>query len=318
MGIARSTWEIALLGIILPALFITAITGNLLVIYGIRTDHRLYEQAASIFIINLCCSDLLSALLVMTTSFVAVVFDLHVILTGWCNFVCAVNYCLIIVSMLTLALISIERLIAVVYPLQYHQWVKPPILIGMSLYTWIQGSVFGSIPILMKWIHYDYWEAICAIDWHQGGLGALWYVIIAFSLNFGIPGIVMLGCYIAIMREVRHLNKVCPSGICSVTSFSPEASPSRKAIKTISSLLVLVTFFVISMTPFSITKLLKVIRHDTDAVPAYVNILASLFGYLSSVANPFIYAIFRKEFRVVFLAVIDAAWKKIQFDGGMN
>ena len=70
--------------------------------------------------INLCITDLLITLLVMTSSLGSLIDDKWLFGMIWCEFVSAINYCLIIVSMLTLCFISMDRYQAVLHPLQYH------------------------------------------------------------------------------------------------------------------------------------------------------------------------------------------------------
>ncbi|GFO34700.1 alpha-2 adrenergic receptor [Plakobranchus ocellatus] len=77
-------------------------------------------------------------------------------------------------------------------------------------------------------------------------------------------------------------------------------SASSKAVK---SLLIVVLAFFICMTPFSITKLYKVIFPRPDSLPGYVNLVATIFQYCSSVINPLIYGIFRKDFQRAFLLI---------------
>ena len=221
-----------------------------------------------------------------------------------CNICCAANYCFIIVSMLTLAFISIERYIAVVHPLRHNVMITSSVVAGMVIYPWCQGVIFASVPSILHWVHYDYWEAVCAINWFYQKKQAVYYVISAFTLCFALPGGVMMYCYISIMKEAqrsqRKIIKISPQD-------SKKSKENRNALniakkfaqttKTLRSLLVVVLLFFICMTPFCVTKLLKVIANSDSIVPPYVNLMSSYFGYLSSLVNPFIYAIFRADFR---------------------
>ena len=50
----------------------------------------------------------------------------------------------------------------------------------------------------MQWIHYDYCEVVCAIDW--GSKHADKFVIVAFITCFIAPAVTMLVCYSVIFR----------------------------------------------------------------------------------------------------------------------
>ncbi|GFR60133.1 histamine H2 receptor [Elysia marginata] len=86
-------------------------------------------------------------------------------------------------------------------------------------------------------------------------------------------------------------------------------STSSKAVK---SLLIVVLAFFICMTPFSITKLYKVIFPRPDSLPGYVNLVATIFQYCSSVINPLIYGIFRRDFQKAFLLIFKKLLVKLR------
>ena len=119
----------------------------------------------------------------------------------------------------------------------------------------------------------------------------------------------MLFCYTDIIRHARKVAQSLPT----MGTTAPQQTQggqdtnnpantqiqkaSKSATKTIRSLLVVVAIFFICMTPFCATKFLKVIFEDANRVPGYANLIASYFQYTASMVNPFIYAIFRPDFR---------------------
>lgn len=302
----RPTWVIGLFGLLLFVIILTSVLGNCLVIAAIRLSHTLQEQVGNMFIINLCITDLSTASVVMCTSLYALTSDVRSIHPVWCNLVCASNYCLIIVSMMTLSCISVERLVAIIHPMRYASLITRPRVAFVCIYIWLQGMAFAVAPVLVQWVHYDYWEAICAINWQYEKQQAVYYVIVAFIVNFAAPGVVILVCYLLIIHEAHSLKKIASQhpggGVATVSTPQQQQGNARtqKELKAITSLLVVIVLFFIFMTPFCMTKLLKVIVADPDFVPGFANLAASYFGYMSSMVNPFIYGIFRKEFRQAF------------------
>ena len=212
--------------------------------------------------------------------------------------------------MLTLAFISVERYVAIVHPLSHvtSQIITNKRVITMVTYPWLQGLAFALAPVFLGWIHYDYWEAVCAIDWQFEKSRAMVYVIIAFVLCFVLPGGVMVYCYVVILKAV-HGRKSILVRINSRPTNRSSAQRFAKKTKTLRTLLVVVLMFFICMTPFCVTKLLKVISNREDVVAPYANLVSAYFGYLSSVVNPFIYAVFRPEFRRAYRRL----WLKLPF-----
>lgn len=298
---ARSRAEITFSSVFLTLIIIVTIAGNTLVILAIVKSYKLREQVSTEFIINLSITDFSSALMVMLSALVSLIFDLRDVNSVWCRMSCAANYCFMTVSMSTLACISIERYVAVLHPLRHSTLMTQGRVRAMIVFTWLQGVATACPPVILHWISYDYWEAICAIEWHQQY--TVYYVIAACTLCFLVPLTVVLICYLAIIWEVKKNMAITHPTPPTCTNSFPAVLPTyvydkaftEQEQKTVRSLLVLVVAFLICMTPFCITKLLKVIQ--SDSVPPFANLASAYFAYLASAINPFIYAIFRADFR---------------------
>ncbi|XP_050416715.2 octopamine receptor 1-like [Patella vulgata] len=226
----------------------------------------------------------------------------------WCYFVCAANYCLIIVSMMTLCFISIDRYIAIVHSLRYPTKITQKRVLCMIFSVWFQGISFSIVPVLYYWIEFDYWEVICAISWYKERQRALYYVIFAFILCFLLPGLVLAYCYYHVLtiaqKQHRRLQKQrnnLNNLNLNSTSSPPKYNTSSKAVK---SLLVVVLAYFLCMTPFSCTKLYKVSVDEQQPLPNYMNLVASILAFCSSAVNPFIYGIFRKDFRRAYKKIL--------------
>ncbi|XP_041352705.1 alpha-2Db adrenergic receptor-like [Gigantopelta aegis] len=289
----RGTVEIVIVATIHLVILFTAIGGNVAVICAIYKSNKLRDEVSNLFLVNLAITDLSSATVVMTSAFISLVANYWPLGWVWCYAVCMVNYLLIIVSMLTLCFISIDRYLAIVYPLQYISKltkVKILLLIG---YAWFHGISFSIVPVLFQWIKYDYWEYVCAIEWHEQRQKALYYVIMAFVFCFLLPGLVLMFLYCRVLKVAHEKSRRIRVMTFPATD-RPKYCNSHKAIK---SLLIVIVMYFLCMTPFSLTKLYKVASQKEKSLPGYLNLVSSIIAYLSSAVNPLIYGIFRKDFR---------------------
>ncbi|XP_038069359.1 alpha-2Da adrenergic receptor-like [Patiria miniata] len=304
--VSRDVTGIAISAILLVLIILLSILGNLAVILAILKTPRLREKTSNIFLINLSLTDLMNASLVMPSASVALIADDWYLGSPWCYAQCAFNYWFIIVSMLTLSMISIDGYYAVLHPMHYMSIITPKVVKLAVGYAWLQGCVFALVPVFYRWVVYDYWEVVCAIDWDTYSQeGALTYVILAFLFCFLVPAIVMTFCYTKICRVARQ-KAVGPD----IGGGGANAKKNRKAIndrRVIKSLAIVVAIFFLCMTPFCITKLIKICT-NTKALPPYLYLVSAWFGYLSSATNPFIYAIFRRDFRRAFKNVFCRGW----------
>ncbi|XP_072022270.1 beta-2 adrenergic receptor-like [Amphiura filiformis] len=303
------------LTITLAVIIILAIFGNTLVFITVLRSSKLRRQLSSIFLLNLAITDVGCALLVMPFALTSVWQNTWIFGDFWCDGVCFFNYCFIIVSMATLALISLDRYIFVVHPLRYEKLVTKPRAIAACCLGWLFGIAFGVAPAVANWVWYDNSEIICAIDWENETYSVVTYTVTAFVICFMIPIMVMCFAYYRIYKVARsHSNRIahrlqsarshrsqdvdCQRGRQSVSSGVRSVSKyNAKAIKTI---LIMIIAYLLCNTPFSLTKLIKVIYSDNESVPPGVNTLASWLAFVNPCCNPIIYAINREEFREAF------------------
>ena len=289
----RGTVEIVVISALHLAVLLTAMVGNTAVICAVYKSNKLREEVSNLFLVNLAVTDLTSATVVMTSAFVSLVANHWPLGWIWCYTVCMVNYLLIIVSMLTLCFISIDRYFAIVNPLQYMVKMTKGRILLLITYAWLHGLSFSIVPVLFKWIQYDYWEYVCAIEWHEQRQKALYYVIMAFLCCFLIPGLILMALYCRVLKVAHE-----KSTRIRVMTLHPQEKPKfSNSYKAINSLLIVIIMYFVCMTPFSLTKLYKVAAQNEKSLPGYLNLMASIIGYLSSAVNPLIYGIFRKDFR---------------------
>ncbi|XP_033630917.1 beta-1 adrenergic receptor-like [Asterias rubens] len=352
--------EVVLACTLLP-IMVMAVIGNIMVIVAVTQSWKLRNHVSNVFIVNLAITDLGCAVLVMPFSLVSVWYNELVFSLFWCKSVCFFNYLFIITSMLTLALISVDRYIFVVYPLRYDIIVTFRRAIGLIIGAWVVGFIFAVIPSATGWVWYDNSEIICTIDWETMPTEPVQvYTICAFVVCFGIPVLVMMCCYWGIYKVAkRHAARITPTllGLIdssssdtpsrilkvinnrhvsprqlnsikkhqpsrhsltpSTISTSPESSSSAdrrfssqsssgrpsysKAIKPI---LIIISIYLITNLPFSLTKLIKVISEDNSAVPFYVNTVASLMAFVNPSCNPVVYSILRDDFKTAFRKIL--------------
>lgn len=130
----------------------------------------------------------------------------------------------------------------------------------------------------------------------------MYYVVVAFILCFLLPGLILIFNYYLIIKQVR--TKVsCPGSPISAKSYST----SSKAIR---SLLIVVIAYFVCMTPFSVTKLMKVTIAQETVLNSHFNSIASIVAFISSAVNPLIYGIFRKDFRRAYKRIFVSIWGK--------
>ncbi|XP_051507180.1 5-hydroxytryptamine receptor 1D [Myxocyprinus asiaticus] len=179
---------------------VAAAMGNVLVIVIVAAT-KTFHTVTSVLIINLAICDFLVGIGVMP--FVAV----SIINNGWisCNHLCmyvgytSSVYCT--ASVLTLAAIALDRYFSIVDCLKYSSSCTIWRTSMAVLWIWLQAMV-TSCPPLLGWSNVSFVAPMfsCAVNWAK----SLSYTVFMSTLSFFLPAMVILFCYVKIVRVARH------------------------------------------------------------------------------------------------------------------
>ncbi|XP_015258002.1 PREDICTED: 5-hydroxytryptamine receptor 2A-like [Cyprinodon variegatus] len=182
-----------------------AIIGNALVIIIVAATRTLHA-VTSVLILNLAISDLLVGIGVMP--FVA----MSILNTGWvrCPVLClyvgysSTVYCS--ASVFTLTAIALDRYYSIMDCLRYTSRCTLWRICAVVLWIWLQALVVCSCP-LMGWGSVTYVVPMynCAITWAT----TLSFTAFMAALTYLIPAVVILFCYVNIIRVARsHARRI--------------------------------------------------------------------------------------------------------------
>ncbi|KAK5908348.1 hypothetical protein CgunFtcFv8_016418 [Champsocephalus gunnari] len=194
-----------MLEILMVLMCVGAVTGNILVIVIVAATKTLHS-VTSVLIMNLAISDLLVGVGVMP--FVA----LSIVNRGWenCNELClyvgytSSVYCT--ASVLTLAAIALDRYHSIMDCLRYNSRCTVWRICAVVLWIWLQALV-TSCPPLLGWSSVSYVVPMfsCAVNWKSSPS----YTAFMAALSYVIPAVVILFCYVNIVKVARsHARRI--------------------------------------------------------------------------------------------------------------
>ncbi|XP_062340435.1 proteinase-activated receptor 1-like [Osmerus eperlanus] len=196
-------------------------------------------KPAVVYMLNLACADLLFALLLpfkMSYHFGGNDWTFG---PGMCSLVTAAFYCNMYCSVLLIASISVDRLLAVVYPIQSLSWRSPRNAALACAGMWVL-AVGGSLPLLVSrqdLYHEQLGLTTCHDVLDEDLQGRYLYFFPAFScLLFFLPLLVTSVCYARVIWALS----VVPLGVVGRSQ--------RKARAVVMAAAVLVVF-VVCFTP---------------------------------------------------------------------
>ena len=276
---------------------------NLLVLVVLWKNKTIRQHIASVFIANLALIDLLNLAFVMP-------FSVETILKGeWIynDTLCQMNgmfgTLFSLASILTLAVISLDRYAAVMKPLTYRARMTPSHAIQMTVYVWIQASVFAFAPAFKTWFVMNMRYSSCSFPSGQISTSFMVYMCTSVIMNIGLSLVIILVTYFCVFRVARSHSRRIAVAVISV--FTTEHRKLRKETvrqreaRTAVKISFVIGAFLVCHLPYSIVRTLELVGHSSSvySLPQMFLISIKWTVYLKSAVNPFIYSLLQKRFR---------------------
>uniref|UniRef100_A0A674AEU2 G-protein coupled receptors family 1 profile domain-containing protein n=1 Tax=Salmo trutta TaxID=8032 RepID=A0A674AEU2_SALTR len=267
-------------------LLISAVTVflNVLVIISVSHFKKLHTPT-NLLILSLAVTDFLVGLIVIPVGTVAIMESCWFYGKYFCVISLYINYLCLSLSLGNLVLISVDRYVAVCYPLLYHTKITITRIIGCISITWCCCITYNAV-ILNNYVNIKVprqcLEECFVVE------GFIWRSIIDLLFTIVIPCSIIITLYLKIFVVARsQARKVFikePATKSGVKTVQPSKS-ERKAAKTLS---IVVFTYLTCWIPFFF------ILFFSQQSSVYLSFLP----FVNSLINPIIYALFYPWFKV--------------------
>ncbi|KAH8306408.1 hypothetical protein KR018_010752, partial [Drosophila ironensis] len=284
-------------------IFIFALLGNGTVCYIVQSTPRM-RTVTNYFIANLALGDILMSLFCVPSSFISLL-----ILNYWpfgialCHFVNYSQAVSVLVSAYTLVAISIDRYIAIMWPLRPRITKRYAKFIIGGVWFIALATAFP-IPVVSRLVlpgspwHEKCEKYICREMWPSRNQ-EYYYTLALFTLQFVVPLVVLIFTYTRIAIAVWGKR---PPGEAENSRDQRMARSKRKMIK---MMLTVVIVFTMCWLPFNILQLLLNDEEFASWTPLpYVWFAFHWLAMSHSCYNPIIYCYMNARFRGGFLQIM--------------
>lgn len=269
----------------------TCLFGNTLVcIASVKFSYL--QSFSEQFIVSLALSDIMVAATVLPFDIIYWITFPRWPLGGYvCNLWNALFFLFLTASVLNLTSISIDRFLAVVYPLRYNTWMTPNLAKIMITTVWAYS--FG-IAILIFFLLDPPEDEMYSFDLNPFFHG---FLLIG---NVIFPFIIMIILYskIYIIAKGHARRTEMTSSNLKQTRRTKNFARELKLAKTLG---IVVVCFVMCWLPFEIINVMILVDEGVETcVVEIVDTVACWLAYLHSSLNPFLYAFASTDYRRAF------------------
>ncbi|XP_050173487.1 galanin receptor 2b-like [Myiozetetes cayanensis] len=285
--------------VVFSLIFLLGTVGNSLVLAVLLRSGQVGHNTTNLFILNLSLADFF--FIVFCVPFQATIYSLE----GWVfgSFICKAVHFFIYLTMyassFTLAAVSVDRYLAIRYPLRSRELRTPHSAAAAMAVIWGLSVVFAG-PYLS---YYDLieWESsyICIPGWEEWRRKVM--DTSTFTFGYIIPVLVISLSY---TRTIKYL----------WTAVDPleDMAESRKAKWKVTKMVIIVTIlYCLCWLPYHVI-ILRYLYGDfpfNQATYAF-RLLSHCMAYANSCLNPIIYALVSKHFRKGFKKVFSCLLRK--------
>ncbi|XP_060769099.1 trace amine-associated receptor 13c-like [Neoarius graeffei] len=272
------------------AVVLLTVCGNLLVIISVFHFKQLHTPTNTL-VFSLAMSDFFIGAFVMPLMLIWIIESCWIFGGGVCLYLLLISGFLTIVSIYNIALIAVDRYLALSNPFLYMNHVSVRITRVVIVFDWGVVMVYN---LALLYFNANFTNLLLCPGECFYFLNEVWSIIdIVFSFIFPLSVIIILytGVFVIAKKHasaIRELNNHTRPETQKITSHSMKSE--RKAAKVLS---ILVSVFLICLLPYYIYSFLGyVIEVQEETVRKIIFII-----YLNSTINPFIYALFYPWFR---------------------
>ncbi|KAF3708119.1 G-protein coupled receptor 26 [Channa argus] len=262
-------WDIVA-SVLVVGIIVVSLLSNVVVLICFLYNPEIRKQVPGLFILNLTFCNLLLSVSNMPLTLVGLITTGHPGGSHFCQIVGFLDTFLTTNSMLSMAALSIDRWVAVVFPLSYHSRIRHRDGVIALVYTWIHSLCFSTVATCQSWVGYHHLYASCTLcNVRAKGAGTQFviFTVALHSLTFFLTLIVLCVTYLKVLKVARFHCK-------------------RIDVITMQTLVLLVDIHPRIVELFS---------------PGYISpqwgVLSKCLAYSKAASDPFVYSLLRHQYR---------------------
>ncbi|KAK5882590.1 hypothetical protein CesoFtcFv8_021159 [Champsocephalus esox] len=297
-----------LASVLVLGIIIVSLLSNVVVLICFLYDPEIRKQVPGLFILNLTFCNLLLSVSNMPLTLIGLVTTGHPGGSDFCQIVGFLDTFLTTNSMLSMAALSIDRWVAVVFPLSYHSRIRHRDAVLALAYTWIHSLCFSTVATCRSWVGYHHLYAsctLCNVRTRAAGTQFIIFTVALHSLTFLLTLIVLCVTYLKVLKVARfhckRIDVITMQTLVLLVDIHPSVRQKcldeqrqrrQRAIKKISTF---IGTFVVCFTPYVITRIVELF--SPWPISPHWGVLSKCLAYSKAASDPFVYSLLRHQYR---------------------
>ncbi|XP_042858338.1 substance-K receptor-like [Penaeus japonicus] len=302
--VATPAWELGVRYGAATFLCVSGVLGNLCILVILLKNRLLLRTSVNLFILNMSVADLVTAGAGPLPYTARDTQQFWTLGKAWCHLEGCLQMMVMMVSVLSLATISCDRMVGVVYPFHRHlrAWQSGIVIVVIWLVSAGIAVPFG----LYREYTVHKWRDVTERTCEEAEEMQVWWLVSIIALTW-LPLAVMLACYTLIFINFnKYKNKVRGREHPAIL---------RMKARTVRMMFVVVMLFVACWTPLQVVTLARnafveengSLKKDLAETYNTLMSVCQYMMYINPAVNPIVYALmhhnFKRAFRVTFTCV---------------
>ncbi|KAM9827677.1 G-protein coupled receptor 26 [Neosynchiropus ocellatus] len=296
---------------------VVSLLSNLLVLLCFVHSSEIRRQVPGVFTMNLSLCNILITVLNMPATFVGIVRNQQPFGDCLCHTLSFLETFLTANTMLSMAALSIDRWIAVVFPLSYSTKMRYKDAVVMVGYSWLHSFTFSLTALLFSWLDYSHVYASCTLQPRSQG-GADWvqftiFTVVFHATSFILSLLILCFTYLKVLKVARfhckRIDIITMQTLFLLVDIHPSvkqrclAEQKRRKQRATKKISIFIGSFIICFAPYVITRLAELLPFvDVDR---HWGIISKCLTYSKAASDPFAYSLLRKQYKKVMVTVVN-------------
>ncbi|XP_069782255.1 G-protein coupled receptor 26-like [Narcine bancroftii] len=299
---------------------IVSLLSNLLVLICFIYSSDIRKQVPGIFIVNLSFCNLLITVLNMPATLLGIVKKQQPFGDCICQTVGFFETFLATNTMLSMAALSIDKWIAVVFPLSYVSKMRYKDAVLMMSYTWLHSLSFPAVAMFFTWVGFNNIYASCTLHLQEETERRQFtiFTIVFHSTSFMLSLVILCFTYLKVLKVARfhckRIDIITMQTLVLLVDIHPsvkqrciaeQKSRRQRATKKIS---IFIGSFIVCFAPYVITRLIELLSFVS--ISYHWGILSKCLAYCKAAADPFVYSLLRQQYKKALVHIVNRIFKR--------